>query len=70
MAKLAQFMGYRALTASLDVRFKDVAKTGDPLHITAEVTKLTKKIIFTKSVVRGESGKIMAEAHAKLMVFC
>ena len=68
MAKLAQFMGYRVVTASLNMRFKDVAKTGKPLSARGEITKLSKKLIYAKAVTRGEDGKVVAEAQAKLMV--
>jgi len=69
MAKLAQFLGYRVLTASLDVRFKDVAKTGDLLHVRAEVAKLSKKIIYAKAVTSRGNGSVVADAHSRLMVF-
>jgi len=68
MAKLAQFLGYRVVTASLSMRFKDVARTGAPLSVRGEITKLSKKIIYAKAVTKGEHGKVVAEAQAKLMV--
>ncbi len=68
MAKLAQFLGYRVVTASLTMRFKDVAKTGKPLTVRGEITKLSKKLIYAKAETRGEGGKVVAEAQAKLMV--
>ena len=68
MAKLAQFMGYRVVTASLNMRFKDVAKTNEPLSVRGEITKLSKKLIYSKAAVKGEDGKVIAEAQAKLMV--
>jgi len=68
MAKLAQFLGYRVVTASLSIRFKDVAKTGEPLLVNGEITKLSKKLIYAKAVIKREDGKVVAEAQAKLMV--
>ena len=68
MAKLAQFLGYRVVTASLTLRFKDVAKTGEPLSVKGEITKLSKKLIYAKAVTRVDGGKVVAEAQAKLMV--
>jgi acyl-coenzyme A thioesterase PaaI-like protein len=68
MAKLAQRLGYRALTASLDIRFKDVAKTSDPLHVRAEIAKHTKKLLYAKAVAVREDGGIIAEAQARLMI--
>ena len=68
MAKLTHFLGFHALTASLDVRFKDVAKTGEPLHVKAEVAKLTKKLIYARAVINRSDGDVVAEAQSKLMI--
>jgi acyl-coenzyme A thioesterase PaaI-like protein len=68
MAKLAQLLGFHALTASLDVRFKDVARTGEPLHVNAEVAKLSKKLIYARAFASRADGGIVAEAQAKLMI--
>ena len=69
MAKLVHLLGYHALTASLDIRFRDVAKTFEPLKVRAGVAKVTKRLIFTKAVTISGNGKVVAEAHAKLMVY-
>ena len=68
MAKLAQRLGYRALTASLDIRFKDVAKTCDPLHVSAEIAKHAKKLLYAKALVTRSDGSVIAEAEARLMI--
>jgi uncharacterized protein (TIGR00369 family) len=68
MAKLAQLLGLHALTASLDVRFKEVARTGEPLHVKAEVAKLSKKLIYAKAVASRADGGVVAEAQAKLII--
>ena len=68
MAKLAQRLGYRALTASLDIRFKDVAKTCDSLRVSAEVDKHSKKLLYAKAVATREDGRVIAEAQARLMI--
>ena len=68
MAKLAQRLGYRALTASLDIRFKDVAKTCDSLHVSAEIDQHTKKLLYAKAVATREDGSVIAEAQARLMI--
>ena len=69
MAKLVHFLGYRALTASLDIRFKDMARTMEPLKVRAEVTRLTRRLIFAKAIAKGEDGQVIAEADSKLRVF-
>jgi acyl-coenzyme A thioesterase PaaI-like protein len=68
MAKLVQLLGFRALTASLDVRFKEVARTGEPLRVKAEVAKLSKKLIYARAVAGRADGGVVAEAQAKLMI--
>ena len=68
MAKLAQRLGYRALTASLDIRFKDVAKTCDSLRVSAEVDKHSKKLLYAKAVATREDVRVIAEAQARLMI--
>ena len=68
MAKLAQRLGYRALTASLDIRFKNVAKTSAPLHVSAEIVKHTKKLLYAKALATRRDGGVIAEAEARLMI--
>ena len=68
MAKLAQRLGYRVLTASLDIRFKEVAKTSDSLHVSAEIAKHTKKLLYAKALATRSDGSVIAEADAKLMI--
>jgi acyl-coenzyme A thioesterase PaaI-like protein len=69
MAKLVHFMGYHAVTASLDVRYKSVAKTLEALTVKAEVSKVAKRLIYTKAIASAGDGKVVAEASAKLMVY-
>ena len=69
MAKLIHRLGYHAVTGSLDVRFKDLAKTGEPFTVSAEVTKHSKRLMFTKAVASRGDGKVVAEARAKLMLY-
>jgi acyl-CoA thioesterase FadM len=69
MAKLVHRLGYHAVTASLDVRYKDVAKTKEPFTVSAEVTKHSKRLMFTKAVASRGDGKVVAEARAKLMLY-
>ena len=68
MAKLAQRLGYRVLTASLDIRFKEVAKTSDSLHVSAEIAKHTKKLLYAKALATRSDGSVIAEAQARLML--
>jgi len=69
MAKLVHFLGYHALTASIDVRFKQTAKIFESLKVSAEITKFSKRLIFTRAVANREDGKVIAVARAKMMVY-
>ena len=69
MAKLVHRLGYHGVTASLDVRYKDVAKTMEPFTVSAEVAKHSKRLMFTKAVASRGDGKVVAEARAKLMLY-
>ena len=68
MAKLAQRLGYRPLTVSLDIRFKNVAKTSDPLHVSAEIAKHTKKLLYASARATRGDGSVVAEAQARFMI--
>ena len=68
MAKLAQRLGYPALTASLDIRFKNLAKTSDPLHVSAEIVKHNKKLLYARALATRSDGSVIAQAEAKLMI--
>jgi acyl-coenzyme A thioesterase PaaI-like protein len=68
MAKLAQRLGYRVLTASLDIRFKKVAKTSDSLHVSAEIAKHSKKLLYARALATRGDGGVIAEAKARLMI--
>ena len=69
MAKLVHRLGYRVLTASLDIRYKELARTLEPLKVSAEITNLSKRLIYTRAVAQLRNGKTVAEAHAKMMIY-
>jgi len=60
MAKLIYELGYQAVTASLEIRFKKPAPILEPLSIYGEVTEVTKRLIRAKAHVAKEDGTILA----------
>jgi uncharacterized protein (TIGR00369 family) len=68
MAKAAQKSGYRVVTGELHTRFKSPANVLEPLHLTAEVESVRKKIIYVKASACREDGIVVAEAKAKMVL--
>ena len=60
MAKLVYELGYQAVTASLEVRFKKPAPILEPLTIRGEITEVNKRLIRAKAYVAKEDGTILA----------
>ena len=67
MAKLVYELGYEAVTASLDVRFKNPAPILEPLLVYGEITEVNKRLIKAKSVVKKKDGTIIAEGKSTLL---
>jgi uncharacterized protein (TIGR00369 family) len=60
MAKLIYEVGYQAVTASLEVKFKKPAPILKPLNVYGEITEVSKRLIRAKAYVAGEDGTILA----------
>jgi uncharacterized protein (TIGR00369 family) len=60
MAKLIYELGYQAVTASLEIRFKKPARILEPLNIYGEITEVSKRLIRAKAHVAQEDGTILA----------
>jgi uncharacterized protein (TIGR00369 family) len=66
MVKLAWRLGYPAVSAEITVRFKAPAAPGDELTVTAQIVKVSGRLIEAESKV--ERGPvIIGEAKGKLM---
>jgi uncharacterized protein (TIGR00369 family) len=63
-AKLVYELGYQAVTASLEIRFKKPAPILEPLSIYGEVTEVTKRLVKAKAHVAKEDGTILATGIA------
>jgi uncharacterized protein (TIGR00369 family) len=60
MAKLVYELGYQAVTASLEIRFKEPAPILEPLSIHGEITEVSKRLIRAKAHVAREDGTVLA----------
>jgi len=60
MAKLVYELGYEAVTASLEVRFKNPAPILEPLLVFGEITEVSKRLIRAKARVAKEDGTVLA----------
>jgi acyl-CoA thioesterase FadM len=60
MAKLIYELGYQAITASLEIKFKKPAPILEPLRVYGEITEVSKRLIRAKAHVTKEDGTILA----------
>src|SRR4030042_1273312 len=60
MAKLVYELGYQAVTASLEVKFKKPAPILEPLLVYGEIMEVSKRLIRAKAHVAKEDGTILA----------
>jgi uncharacterized protein (TIGR00369 family) len=64
MAKLVYELGYPAVTASLEVRFKHPAPILQSLSIYGEIVEVNKRLIKAKSRIVNEDGTLLAEGKS------
>ena len=67
MAKLAYELGYNAVTATMEVRFKKPALILEPLLVYGEITEVNQRLVRAKSRVAKEDGTVLATASATLV---
>src|SRR5512136_1057930 len=60
MAKLIYELGYQAVTASLEIKFKKPAPILEPLLVHGEIAEVSKRLIRAKAHVAKEDGTILA----------
>ncbi len=63
------FAGINTVTARLDVRIRRPILIGQPLSITGNIAKRTRKIVETKGAIFLKDGTLVAEATATQFVF-
>lgn len=67
MAKLVQAMGMKAVTAALEVRFKNIARISEEIKAIGEVTRIEKRLIYAQAQALRGDGTVIAEAFGKLL---
>jgi uncharacterized protein (TIGR00369 family) len=67
MAKLAYELGYDAVTASLEVRFKKPAFILEPLNIFGEIAEMNQRLVRAKAKVTKEDGTVLATGASTLL---
>jgi uncharacterized protein (TIGR00369 family) len=60
MAKLVYELGYHAVTASLEIKFKKPAPILKPLLVHGEITEVNRRLIRAKAHVAKEDGIVLA----------
>jgi uncharacterized protein (TIGR00369 family) len=67
MGKITQELGIKAVTAALEVRFKNVARVSEEIKAVGEVTRIEKRLIYAQSQAFRSDGTLIAEAFGKLL---
>lgn len=62
------YMGVVAMTASLNVSYRNPIHTGEHLRVTAHPTRITRRLIDVEAQIVAEDGTVKAESVAKMMV--
>lgn len=67
MANLVYQLGYQAVTASIEIRFKKPAPILEPLLVYGEVTEVSKRLIRAKAHIAKNDGTIVAVGISTFM---
>ena len=67
MANLVYELGYQAVTASIEIRFKKPAPILKPLLVYGELTEVSKRLIRAKAHIAQEDGAILATGTSTFM---
>jgi uncharacterized protein (TIGR00369 family) len=67
MAKIIWELGMRAVTAALEVRFKNTARISEEIRAMGEVMRIEKRLIFAQAQALKGDGTIIAEAFGKFL---
>jgi len=67
MVKLSYCVGISAVTAEMNIRFRESARIDRDIVVIGEIIRETKRIIYTKARAQYREGNIVAEAEGKLV---
>jgi uncharacterized protein (TIGR00369 family) len=66
MSYATLFTGVSTLTAKMQTRFKRPARIGEPLIVTAHITKQTRRLVETKAEMHLKDGTPIADSTATM----
>ena len=67
MAKLVYELGYHAVTASLEIKFKKPAPILKPLFVYGEIAEVNRRVIRAKARVTQEDGTVLATGSSTFL---
>ena len=67
MAKLVYELGYEAVTASLEVRFKNPVPILQPLRVHGEIAEISQRLIKARARVAHPDGTVLATGTSTLV---
>jgi acyl-CoA thioesterase FadM len=67
MATLVYQLGYQAVTASIEIKFKKPAPILEPLLVYGEVTEVSRRLIRAKAHIGKNDGTILAVGISTFM---
>jgi len=67
MAKLVYELGYQAVTASIEIKFKKPAPILEPLWVYGQVTEVSRRLIRAKAHITKDDGTILAVGISTFM---
>ncbi len=62
------FMGTVALTAQLQVEFRDPIRIGEHVDVQAHATKVTRRVVEVEASIFAEDGALKARSQAKMLI--
>ena len=68
MAKLVYELGFQAVTASLEIRFKKPAPILEPLCVYGNISEVNKRLIRAKAHVAKEDGTVLATGVSTFLI--
>jgi uncharacterized protein (TIGR00369 family) len=68
MSYAALFSGVNSLTASMQTRFRRPLQLGEPLIVTASLTKKTRKLVKAEAEMSLKDGTVVADSTATMFV--
>ena len=65
---LSVYLGYDAVTARLEVRYRDPVPLGSKIHFTGTLEKKTRRLLDIKTTAQLEDGSVAAEGTGRMMI--